>query len=1029
MIPSVERFSEPIPKFQPAGAGGLSKAWRRWAGPNMVRRMTAAAAVALALWSDPRAALANVAGGGNGTGPNVTVVDNGDGTVTMANGIVSVSLLPPTSHITSVKYTYNNNGTSRTVELLQGSNQYYWGGFIKNFATNVATQFGAMKFKYTLAIDPATNGGERADFKLVNVTPGTCGFEVHFTLQRGAQGFYTTGILSHGANDPAIAVNAHGLTSRVPPQFNWVSIDAARNFFLGVPSNVLGHPSDIPKETNLALNGTQAGEFENKFIQAQDHSDQKAWGWSSVGPTGTNVGVWMMTNLEFSNGGPLKRDVTAYPANNINNSIVTQELGQGTDSTVEAGEVWTKVCGPWFYYANSVPASITDPAAAAQALHRDALAQDAAEKAAWPYSWLPSPAYVKPAGRGVVTGKIAIDDSGNRDPVLAGMWVGLEQQPVVNPQSPFYDFQKWLKPYQFWTQTDASGSFTIPSVIAGSNYTLFCFGPGAAGTFMSQSLNGGNPPYEVALPAKAFAVTVTGGQTTNLGTVTWSLKRVGATVFELGYPNRKTDKYRHGEDFWAPEHSPAFGFPTPVWGGQAYYLQEFPKGVNYSVGHSRWSKDWNYILPSQLDSTGAYQPTTGTITFDLASAPAAGALASLYLGIAGDNGGKVILSVNGTNLGNASGVTAAPLPLTDAGYTPPGGNYMDNASIHISNHGPFLDERVTFPANLLHAGQNTLTINMSAVGYSFFIMVDYLRLELAGYVPPAPASVTVYPGANRNLVTWPVVPGAARYHILRSTTAGSGYVSLANGLTGAVSGSDSGLATYSDTTAVNNTTYYYVVQSWNAQNGFSANSPQASGTPLPTLPTAAPATPKISVSGSGSHEVALSWSASPGADYYVVTRQALAENNVGGTYVLRTITLDDYVTGTTYKDTTVSDGKKYDYSVKAINAAGASADSAAVMARPLPPAPAAPAGLTATALSPTSVKLTWSPAANATGYVVYRSTTSDGPYVFPANFVNSGVRTSVTDKGVVASTTYYYRVTSVNAGAISTHSFVSVKTP
>ena len=33
---------------------------------------------------------ANLPGGGTGTGPNVTLVDNGDGTVTMANGIVSI---------------------------------------------------------------------------------------------------------------------------------------------------------------------------------------------------------------------------------------------------------------------------------------------------------------------------------------------------------------------------------------------------------------------------------------------------------------------------------------------------------------------------------------------------------------------------------------------------------------------------------------------------------------------------------------------------------------------------------------------------------------------------------------------------------------------------------------------------------------------------------------------------------------------------------------------------------------------------
>ena len=39
-------------------------------------------------------------------------------------------------------------------------------------------------------------------------------------------------------------------------------------------------------------------------------------------------------------------------------------------------------------------------------------------------------------------------------------------------------------------------------------------------------------------------------------------------------------------------------------------------------------------------------------------------------------------------------------------------------------------------------------------------MYDYIRLELTGYVPPAPGSVIAYPGNNCNLVTWPVTPGA-----------------------------------------------------------------------------------------------------------------------------------------------------------------------------------------------------------------------------------------------------------------------------
>ena len=54
-----------------------------------------------------------------------------------------------------------------------------------------------------------------------------------------------------------------------------------------------------------------------------------------------------------------------------------------------------------------------------------------------------------------------------------------------------------MKPYQFWVKTDTNGNFTIPNVIAGTNYTLYAFGPGAAGTFMSQNQTGGNPPIDV----------------------------------------------------------------------------------------------------------------------------------------------------------------------------------------------------------------------------------------------------------------------------------------------------------------------------------------------------------------------------------------------------------------------------------------------------------------------------------------------------------------------------------------------------
>lgn len=219
--------------------------------------------------------------------------------------------------------------------------------------------------------------------------------------------------------------------------------------------------------------------------------------------------------------------------------------------------------------------------------------------------------------------------------------------------------------------------------------------------------------------------------------------------------------------------------------------------------------------------------------------------------------------------------------------------------------------------------------------------IDYLRLELAGFKPTPPASVAVYPGNNRNLITWQVVPGAVRYHVYRTTTPGSGYGSVAYGKIGTASGDDHSINSYTDTTAVNGTTHYYAVQSWNPSGGSSANSPDSIGTaPLssaPTsAPTSAPATPAgFVVNSSGHHSVTLNWNAPSGASYYSVARTTLYPDGVGGYNALRTIVPNDAVKTTTFTDTTPTDGKTYNYSV---GPGGSSANSGTVLATPQPPA-------------------------------------------------------------------------------------------
>lgn len=302
----------------------------------MFKRLSLLISLSVAVSFCPTTASANTPGGGKGTGPNVTVMDHGDGTVTMANGIVSIVIATESSRLNSVTYTYDNSGTPQTREILLGSRQYYYGGF----------SLGSGKFTYTLAVDPMSNGGDYGEVKLLSESENNGVMETHFSMLRGSQGYYSTATMTHRKQDVAFEVGAWGVVTRVKPDFNWLSADDRRNFFIGRRTTKGAKVPNSPHEITVNLDGHLEGEFADKFIYGQDHADQRAWGWSSVGEGGLNIGVWMMTNMEFSNGGPLKRDVGVYAYSELNNSILTGELGMGSDGFLEAGEEWTKTMGP-----------------------------------------------------------------------------------------------------------------------------------------------------------------------------------------------------------------------------------------------------------------------------------------------------------------------------------------------------------------------------------------------------------------------------------------------------------------------------------------------------------------------------------------------------------------------------------------------------------------------------------------------------------------------------------------------------------
>lgn len=91
--------------------------------------------------------------------------------------------------------------------------------------------------------------------------------------------------------------------------------------------------------------------------------------------------------------------------------------------------------------------------------------------------------------------------------------------------------------------------------------------------------------------------------------------------------------------------------------------------------------------------------------------------------------------------------------------------------------------------------------------------------------PPVPTGLAATAGNGQVGLTWTASAGATTYTIARSTTAGGPYTTLSAGIVATES--------YTDVTAVNGTTYYYVVASANAL-ATSAYSAEASATPVNT---------------------------------------------------------------------------------------------------------------------------------------------------------------------------------------------------
>ena len=606
---------------------------------------------------------ANDPGGGN-AGAAVTAIMTGKNVV-LANGIVTATIDPVAAEILSLRYQghelVSQTGRHKAIYFFLDGDRGY-----DRTAPCVLT----MNTRTAEMVDISCN--RIYNPQKTNMHP--CDVDTHFVLRRGASGLYVYSILNHPADYPDFNVGQYLMIWSMPESASqWlmekIYVDEARHWELPSPADFAKAETTGIKEIVKLTTGAWQGRYDCKYMYTAGYWDLGCWGFAS---DRNKVGAWVVFGShEFFNDGPAMSDLTA--AAGIIQLMFNMNHYGGAGLEIPHGVAWQKIYGPYLLYCNSSPGG-------GDACWADAKRQADAETAAWPYGWVANEkSYPLKDERSTVTGKFVVKDRLKPSASGAGAWVGVTQP------NPGGNWQFDSQHYQYWVHADATGNFSIPNVRPGS-YTFYAFTTGEVGEFSKSN------------------IAVKAGETSALGDVLWNVPHPGASIaWEIGVPDRTAKEFRHSDDYFQPY----------LWDK---FSGEFSNPLDYTVGVSDWSKDWNYVQCGYPLGTN-WSPWPWRIHFNLTNAPARGN-ATLTIAYASSYYGRTEVFVN-------DGVKMLKLvrPSADGG----------NALIREGIHAKYCMEQVPIPMSLLKTGTNTITLIQGQDRYDrpfFHVMYDYLNLEL-----------------------------------------------------------------------------------------------------------------------------------------------------------------------------------------------------------------------------------------------------------------------------------------------------------
>ncbi|HUD21365.1 MAG TPA: polysaccharide lyase family protein [Acidobacteriaceae bacterium] len=681
----------------------------------------------------------------------VTLADNGD-SWTLDNGILKATLTKRNGNLTALVY--------HGVSILTHGNCW--------------EQMPSGTVTARVTIDPATNGGERAEVAVKGINPRSMDIETRFTMERGTSGFYTYDEYTHLASYPSVHVGENRfILEDMNPTFDWLSVDKDRNMLAShAPEDHEIHA----KEQSIYASGLYKNSVEHKYSYNALMYKLQAWGWSS---TKDHIGVYFMNpSNEYIGGGPDKLDLIDHmtaPGSASYQAIILDywtsgHYGAGDNTEIPAGQEWKRVVGPIFVYMNTLD-NPKDPTQAeldkltatygsgmpavpqvwhdnALTLWNDAVEKSKAEKAAWPFSWVEGVDYPHRDGRATVSGQLVLDDTQAASKSLPNLNVGLTHANFKGSESGYTllagngDIVTWPHDgnyYQFWTEGTTDGRFTIANVRPGT-YTLHAFANGVLGEY-----------------AKAD-ITVEAGKKIELGKIEWQPVRYGKQVWEIGYPDRTGDKFYKGDpdNYW-------------LWGWGLRYAGLFPNDITYTIGKSDYHKDWFIqevphstttawlnsaakdpynqrfgwvAIPSSTDDPwpqwGQGRAATWTVKFNMPTTSKGTAV--LRIALAGADGGGNLATGGGTGQFGGGGGTSLYVGSDKQGGLIIGVNGKTVGTIHpvatntlrynANIKGVWYQYIQKFDASLLKPGANEMTFTVPAGDVTTGIAWDYVRLEL-----------------------------------------------------------------------------------------------------------------------------------------------------------------------------------------------------------------------------------------------------------------------------------------------------------